>query len=101
MWFPVDEGQRIMVAWYKDNFALEQIMEKSEYFWKQLAFLLLVVSLLVVVAINHISSHQTVVEMEGVAANVVGQFVEVFFVAMDITDKNDVYFLHLDIQFHH
>ncbi len=55
--FSSDEGERIMIAWHKQNFALEEVMKKGKYLCKLFALFGLVVCVCIMIAVDYISSY--------------------------------------------
>jgi len=66
----VNKGLRIVVTRNVDNFALEQIMQKQQNFIASLLLFLFRVSFIVMVTVNNVATHETVVEVKRIGLDV-------------------------------
>ena len=66
----VNKGLRIVVTMNVDNFALEQIMQKQQNFIASLLLFLFRVSFIVMVTVNNVATHETVVEVKRIGLDV-------------------------------
>jgi hypothetical protein len=63
-----------VVARDEEDLALEEVVQEGEHLAAERGLLLLVVGLSRVVAVDDVAPHETVVEVQRVAAHVLGQF---------------------------